>query len=197
MPKVSSQHKEQVRQRLIDAARRVVLRDGHEGATTRAILDEAGMSAGSLYNYFASKEELFEALAEQVVRDNLRAIAANDDRPADALIGLATELLTTPDLPALPWFRGRLSPDPTVRGALAAFNRSIVDSFAPLVEAAQADGSIDPSIDGEALIELFDILVDGLNRRNVMGGFVTDFDRVGRVAADVLLRAVMNEREVV
>ena len=195
MPKVSSEHKQQVRQRLIDAARRVVLRDGHEGATTRAILDEAGLSAGSLYNYFASKDELFEALAEQVVSDNLRALTSDDERPGDALTRLALELLTIPDLPALAWFRGRLSADPQVRDALATLNQSIVDSFAPLVKAAQAEGVIDPAIDGDALIELFDILVEGLNRRQVMNGFVTDFERVGRLAADVLLRALINERQ--
>ena len=195
MPKVSTKHKEQVRQRLIDAARRVVLRDGHEGATTRAILDEAGMSAGSLYNYFASKDELFEALAEQVVGEQIRTLAAGTEPAGDALIGLAAELLTVPDLPALSWFRGRLSADAQVREAVAAFNRAIVESFAPLVAAAQAERAIDPAIDGDALIELFDVIVEGLNRRYVMDAFVTDFERVGRTAIEVLLRAVINERE--
>ena len=195
MPKVSSEHKQHVRQRLIDAARRVVLRDGHEGATTRAILDEAGMSAGSLYNYFASKDELFEALAEQVVSEQIRSLASGTEPAGDALVGLAAELLTVPDLPALSWFRGRLSADPQVREAVAAFNGAIVESFAPLVAAAQADGAIDPAIDLEALIELFDVIVEGLNRRHVMDAFVTDFERVGSTALAVLLRAVVNERE--
>jgi AcrR family transcriptional regulator len=195
MPKVSTEHKELVRQRLIDATRAVVLREGHEGATTRAILEEAGMSAGSLYNYFSSKDELFEALAEQVVGENIRGLAAGDGRPGDLIVGLAAELLSAPDLPALAWFRGRLSADPEVRAAIAKFNGSIVESFAPLLAAAQADGAIAADIDAEALVELFDIIVEGLNRREVMGAFVTDFERVGRVAIDVLLRAVVNERE--
>jgi AcrR family transcriptional regulator len=195
VPKVSTEHKEQVRQRLIDAARAVVLREGHEGATTRAILEEAGMSAGSLYNYFATKDELFEALAEQVVGENVRQLVAGDSAPGDMLVGLAAELLTVPDLPALAWFRGRLSADPDVRAAVAKFNGAIVESFAPLLAAAQADGTIDPNIDVDALVELFDVIVEGLNRREVMSAFVTDFERVGRVAVDVLLRAVVNQRE--
>jgi AcrR family transcriptional regulator len=195
VPKVSTEHKEQVRQRLIDAARAVVLREGHEGATTRAVLEEAGMSAGSLYNYFSTKDELFEALAEQVIGENIRAAAAGDDRPGDMLVGLAAELLTEPDLPALAWFRGRLSADPGVRAAIAKFNGAIVESFAPLLAAAQADGTIDPDIDVDALVELFDVIVEGLNRREVMSTFVTDFERVGRVAIDVLLRAVVTQRE--
>lgn len=195
MPKVSTEHKEQVRQRLIDAARAVVLREGHDGATTRAILEQAGMSAGSLYNYFSSKDELFEALAEQVIGENIRQLAAGDGRPGDMLVGLAAELLTVPDLPALAWFRGRLSADPEVRSAIAKFNGAVVESFAPLLAAAQADGTIDVDIDADALVELFDVIVEGLNRRQVMGAFVTDFERVGRLAVDVLLRAIVNQRE--
>lgn len=194
MPKVSDAHKEQVRQRLIDAARTVVLRDGHEGATTRAILDEAGMSAGSLYNYFASKDELFDALADQVVAENVAALVDRDGNGGDAVLRVALDLLDKPDLPALAWYRGRMSTDPDVRGSLATFNRSIVESFAPLVKQAQADGAIDEGIDGEALIELFDVIVEGLNRREVMNGFVTDFDRVGRLAVDVLVRAIVRQR---
>jgi AcrR family transcriptional regulator len=195
VPKVSTEHKEQVRQRLIDAARAVVLREGHDGATTRAILEEAGMSAGSLYNYFSSKDELFEALAEQVVGENIRGLASDNGRAGDVLVRLAAELLTQPDLPALAWFRGRLSADPEVRAAIAKFNHAIVDSFAPLLADAQADGTIDAGIDAEALVELFDVIVEGLNRREVMDAFVTDFERVGRVAIDVLLRAIVNQRE--
>jgi AcrR family transcriptional regulator len=195
VPKVSSEHKEQVRQRLIDAARRVVLRDGHEGATTRAILEEAGLSAGSLYNYFSSKDELFEALAEQVVGENIRELISSAEPAADALVRLAIELLTVPDLPALAWFRGRLSADPQVREAVADFNHAIVESFVPLVGAAQADGAIDPAIDAAALVELFDVIVEGLNRRAVMDAFVTDFERVGRMATELFLRAIVNERE--
>jgi AcrR family transcriptional regulator len=194
VPKVSDAHKEQVRQRLIDAARAVVLRDGHEGATTRAILDEAGMSAGSLYNYFASKDELFDALADQVVGENVAALVDRDGNGGDANLRVALDLLDKPDLPALAWYRGRMSTDPDVRESLATFNRSIVESFAPLVKQAQADGAIDEGIDGEALIELFDVIVEGLNRREVMNGFVTDFDRVGRLAVDVLVRAIVRQR---
>jgi AcrR family transcriptional regulator len=153
------------------------------------------MSAGSLYNYFSSKDELFEALAEQVVGDNIRELAAGDNPPGDMLVALAAELLTVPDIAALAWFRGRLSADPEVRAAIAKFNHAVVESFAPLLAAAQADGTIDTGIDADALVELVDVIVEGLNRREVMGAFVTDFERVGRIAVDLLLRAVVNQKE--
>jgi AcrR family transcriptional regulator len=191
MPKVSAEHKEQVRQRLIDAARNVVLRDGHEGATTRAIVTEAGLSAGALYTYFSSKEELFEAIAEQALGSNLVVYAANagpDEPPVELLRRFVTELLTEPDLPALAWFRGRMSTDADVRAAAVRFNRYIVDTFAPIV---RSSAGIERDVDVEALIELFDILVEGLNKREVLGTFATTFERVGTVATQLLVNAII------
>src|SRR5262245_37391066 len=117
VPKVSEAHKEQVRQRLLEAARNVILRDGHEGATTRAIVAEAGLSAGALYTYFSSKEEVFEALAEQSLGEGLVLQALETEAgtpPIEILRRFATDLLTVPDLPALAWFRGRMSTDEDV-----------------------------------------------------------------------------------
>ena len=190
MPKVSAEHKEQVRQRLIDAARDVVLRDGHEGATTRAIVNEAGLSAGALYTYFSSKEELFEAIAEQALSGNLVVYAAQvegGEQATELLRRFVTELLTVPDLPALAWFRGRMSTDADVQAAAERFNRYIVDTFTPIVRTVEG---IDADADIEALIELFDILVEGLNKREVLGTFATTFERVGTVATQLFVNAV-------
>ena len=190
MPRVSEAHKEQVRQRLIDATSRVVLRDGHEGTTTRAILAEAGLSAGALYTYFASKEELFEALAERALRESLvlyGAEAATGESPAELLRRFANELLTEPDLPALAWFRGRMSTDPDVQAAAARFNHYIVETFAP---ALAASGAVEAALDTEAVVELFDIIVEGLNKREVLGTFATSFRRVGAVATALLVDAI-------
>lgn len=50
---------------ILVAAARVFAVRGYEGATTNAVAAEAGISPGSLYQYFANKEELARALAEQ------------------------------------------------------------------------------------------------------------------------------------
>jgi AcrR family transcriptional regulator len=51
MPKVSAEHKEAVRDRLLEATRRCLTRRGYEGTTVRDIATEAGVSIGTLYNY--------------------------------------------------------------------------------------------------------------------------------------------------
>jgi AcrR family transcriptional regulator len=198
MPRVSAEHKEQVRQRLLDAARRVILRDGPEAATTRAILDEAGLSAGALYSYFASKEELFATLADQVIDENIAlatAEGAAGEEVSEVLARFATGLLSRPDdSPALAYFRGRMTPDREVQDAVARLNRSVVQRFGPLVAAGQDSGAIAPDIDPEAVVELFDIVFDGLNRRAITDTFATSFERVGQVALRLVLETLLTQQ---
>lgn len=42
---------------------------GIEGTTTRHIADEAGIGVGSLYEYFANKQEVMDAMYQRVVAD--------------------------------------------------------------------------------------------------------------------------------
>ena len=56
------------RQAILDAARRVFARLGVDAATVRDIIRETDLAAGTFYNYFRSKEEVFEALASDSTR---------------------------------------------------------------------------------------------------------------------------------
>ncbi len=73
---------------IIDGAARVFARDGYEGASMSRIAAEAGVSKGTLYNYFSSKAHLFTAYMR---RECTRWIALVFDQldpatpPADAL----------------------------------------------------------------------------------------------------------------
>ncbi|HEY6485261.1 MAG TPA: helix-turn-helix domain-containing protein [Candidatus Cybelea sp.] len=53
------------RTRILDAAERVIARDGLAGATTRAITRQAGCAEGTLYIYFKSRAALFLAIFER------------------------------------------------------------------------------------------------------------------------------------
>src|SRR5882672_3719822 len=50
------------RRQIIDGACRMFLAQGFDAASMGAIAREAGVSKGTLYVYFKSKEELFEAV---------------------------------------------------------------------------------------------------------------------------------------
>src|SRR5258705_8615286 len=52
------------RQAILDAAREVFGELGYETATVRDIIRRTGLAAGTFYNYYRSKEEVFAALAD-------------------------------------------------------------------------------------------------------------------------------------
>ena len=64
MPKVSEAHLAARRQQILDAALACFDRDGFHGASMQDIFEESGMSAGAVYRYFSSKEDIVEAIAE-------------------------------------------------------------------------------------------------------------------------------------
>ncbi len=59
---MAQQLKEEVRDRMTEAAEIVFADAGYAGATMAAIAREAGISTGNLYRYFGSKDELFYAV---------------------------------------------------------------------------------------------------------------------------------------
>jgi AcrR family transcriptional regulator len=77
-----------VEQALVDAAERVLVRDGLAGVTVRAVATEAGVAPMGVYNRFGSKDGLVAAV---LVRgfDGLRA-AATTDEDADPVARLLT-----------------------------------------------------------------------------------------------------------
>ena len=51
-----------VRDRILQAARRLFLTKGYNGSNLRDVAKEAQVSMGGIYHHFASKEEIYEAL---------------------------------------------------------------------------------------------------------------------------------------
>jgi AcrR family transcriptional regulator len=190
MPKVSAEHRVAVRQSLLDAARRVLARRGYEGTTARDIVAEAGVSTGTLYNYFAGKDDLIEALSEEVIATDLVAFRALEGEGTDVVLRLLRDFVFTQPgdgTPVLAQLRGRVSTDPEVRDAVARFNRYIVELFRPLVKEAD----LREGADVDALIELVDIVWDGMTRRAAGGSFTTSYERVGAVCSDLLLKGAL------
>jgi AcrR family transcriptional regulator len=59
---------------LVEATARILVRDGFDKASTNRIACEAGVSVGSLYQYYPSKEALVVAVIERHNRDLLRVV---------------------------------------------------------------------------------------------------------------------------
>jgi TetR/AcrR family transcriptional repressor of uid operon len=63
-PKVTSQHKQEVRGRIIQSAIECFSKNGFDRTRMDEISLLADLSKGTLYNYFDSKEDLFNAICE-------------------------------------------------------------------------------------------------------------------------------------
>lgn len=63
--RVTTETKTATRQRILDAAKRLFAQQGFETATTRDIARMAQIAAGTLFNYFPTKESLAECLIGQ------------------------------------------------------------------------------------------------------------------------------------
>lgn len=67
------------RKQIMDGASRMFLSQGFDAASMGAIAREAGVSKGTLYVYFKSKEDLFEAIVEEQRREQSEQIFTLDD----------------------------------------------------------------------------------------------------------------------
>jgi AcrR family transcriptional regulator len=77
------QTKQQNRQAILDAAREVFAEMGYQAATVRDIIRRTGLSVGAFYNYYRSKEEVYEALSDDGVRRFRPILAAQYDAATD------------------------------------------------------------------------------------------------------------------
>ena len=85
MPKIAKQAMEERRAQIISAAMRVFAEKGLSKVTLRDVFREAGMSAGAVYNYFQSKDDIILAVTQAGLAD---ALAAIDGLDPDAEVSL-------------------------------------------------------------------------------------------------------------
>jgi AcrR family transcriptional regulator len=82
--------KADVRKReIIKAARDLFQKGDYESTTMQAIMDELNIAKGTIYHYFASKEELLEAVVEDLISERIQAkneaINSSEYKALDAL----------------------------------------------------------------------------------------------------------------
>lgn len=77
---------------LLEAAAQVLLRDGYARATTNRIAERAGVSVGSIYQYFRDKDELFDALIRSRIDALRSAITGFQPDPRRSLESVLGEL---------------------------------------------------------------------------------------------------------
>src|SRR5262249_17981561 len=83
-----------VRQQLFDAAERVLLRDGPNGLTSRAVTTEAGVAKGVLHKHFADFDEfLAELVLDRIARLDTQSAALRESAGTGTVAGNLTDAL--------------------------------------------------------------------------------------------------------
>ncbi len=73
------------RAEILEAAQRIFLAEGYQGATIRKIADEVGVSSTALYMHFPDKDQILLEICDGAINEMLAANAEIAARPIDAL----------------------------------------------------------------------------------------------------------------
>jgi AcrR family transcriptional regulator len=94
------------RQRLLQAARRILAERGFEGTSVRAVTEAAGVNLGAVTYHFESKEKLYHAVLEQVLgpmREQAQVLKGLPFSPLQRMEffirGMFQHLSENPDMP--------------------------------------------------------------------------------------------------
>ncbi|WP_422936256.1 TetR/AcrR family transcriptional regulator [Sinomonas sp. P47F7] len=106
MPKVSEEHREAMRRRILDAALTCVARKGFAAASMADIVAEAGLSAGAVYLYYKGKEQLTVDVGRRVLEDRLAILevlgrARPVPPPSEVIIDMMAGLPQTQFFPGI------------------------------------------------------------------------------------------------
>jgi len=139
------------RQKLLDAALTEFAAHGISGARMDQVAKRAGCSAGLAYTYFTGKDELFDAVYEQIVHRIVSTVPID----AEDLPGYAARLYdanqANPEVVRLiAWYRLERGEAALATPLAVKSTRSKVDA----VRAAQAAGAVSDRFAAEELVAL-------------------------------------------
>lgn len=167
MPKLKPSTQAARREHILDAAERCFARAGFHRTTMQDICKEAQVSAGALYVYFASKEELIAGISE---RDRANfAQQSSELACADDLIAALRRLgehysIEDPQHKRVLCIEiaAESTRNPVVGEIFRSVDRYVIDSFERIFTEARQAGKIDPAFDPHLLAQLIVLLGDGL-----------------------------------
>ncbi len=153
-------------ERILDAAAVLLEEDGVDAVTTRAIAERAGITAPSLYRFFADREQVLDALIEQHL-ERLSTFLTEAEAGwtpssmtefVEREFGFYVAYFRASRNAARLWLDGRVSP--TVRARVLRYNRQTAERLHGLaVEAGLATPQTDLLV-FVMLVELGDRILD-------------------------------------
>jgi len=182
------------RARILAAAEAAFVRHGFRAATMHDVAEEAGMSAGNLYRYFASKEALVEDLCRcdrDVRMAEFEQLATGGDFSDAVTTMIGDRLLREPRAKACLAMEiwAEATRNARVGEILRAFDAATLETLRERLDFAKARGEASATIDSGAVARIIFTLVSGLFKRLALE---PDFEpRRESAAANAILRALL------
>lgn len=150
-------NKLQCRNRILKMSRRLFTAKGFENATIEDIAEAAEISKATLYNYFSSKEQLLQGIADaaleeirQLIREDLREERDSLEKLRRVMETLAADSARYVALTRRIFYLN-VSPDSELHGARA----ELLEILGQLVREAQDQGRLRRDLPAEELVEVF------------------------------------------
>lgn len=196
MPKISDERRAERRAQILHAARHCFQRDGVQAATMDDIVRASGLSAGAVYKYFKSKDELALASMTASLAGMQRALTAYLQEPApepEELLKVLSGLVLNYSAPTgydsrrlalVNW--GEAQRNEAFREALRRFYSGFRDDLARIAQSWQRRG----------------VIADGANAEDVskailalLMGFIAQSAIMDDVTPDALARGLGGLRD--
>lgn len=199
VPKVPQTHKDRRRAQLLESAFEVFLRLGYRDARMQDVIDEAGVSRGSLYDYYSSKRDLFAAVLTQrddASLERLRALASGEQPVAPYVLSW-TRTDDVPDDRAARWVRAMVeyelaeSESPAHRERAGQRFNAYLSALTAVLEAGVQLGEFDPALPCQAIARFLLVAQDGAAMgRMTMGEAFREGDEYGAALRHFVLTSL-------
>lgn len=183
MPKVSRSHKEAQRQKILEATLDCFQRLGYRGTSIADISAEAGVSAGTIYNYFSGKQQVVREVALGLLNDASEQYtssgAEHAPTPAAVISTILSGFVPTSLDPLLVQLNGEATVDPELadimREIFVRVRSTLAEALAAWARANRSRIGMEPEEWGERVAPLLASIAPGfLLQRAIFDDFDTD-----------------------
>jgi AcrR family transcriptional regulator len=158
MPKISEERRTERREQILEGARRCFAENGYEGATVAKLERTIGLSRGAIFNYFASKEDLFIELA---VLDSARMSDVWINEGLEAVVRVVVELDPAWLAVYLELFR-RVRNDPDFHRRIEDRQKTVAPANRARIEQGQRSGEFRDDIGAKEVGAFVNLVLNGL-----------------------------------
>jgi AcrR family transcriptional regulator len=170
MPKVSQEYRDARRAQILEAARRCFLRNGFHETSMQDLFTEAGLSSGAVYLYFAGKDDVILAIAEENMREVLATVhglaTSRGQESLGAAISAVLDVIGKKHaadqlgaIAVLVW--SEVLRNPALAKRFGASLHQMRTDLAELIREHRAGATTPPDVTPEALAALFMTVIPG------------------------------------